>query len=510
MNDVIGLLFIVGVAFAYFGHGKQQFYGCMMVAASIAIVYFTKTRKLPFGFKTNLDDTHGSACFGSKRDVKELVKSATTLPGKGEILLAPLNGFFKKEILYLPRQEAVRHVLICGGSGSGKSYGFFLPNCRNYIGSFIATDPKNELWNKTAAFGVSARYAPRDPDNSLCLNWIPLCKDDSNLALLLAQSIVTASGNSSDAFWDQSASSLIAGLFSHAATFSNPTPSAMFDFFNAYNTVELSKILRKSPSQSARELSKTFCDASPNTQGSIIATVASKLNFMSDRKVRRFTSSNLRPTNLSVLRQRSIRVYWCLEETDVRQLQPLSCLFFALALYQIKQASGKIPITMFLDELANIGKIPGLEVEVAVVRGRDIALVLGLQSYSQLFSIYGERAGQVILDNCSTKIFLSGLTGDVAENVSRCLGVQTTTEKLEDGRTVKTQRRLLFADEVRQLKFQEQLIITGNKKPLRMSRFTYDEPERPIKLKPLPAEITQNFDTTEKQRMPPLPVMPKF
>jgi type IV secretion system protein VirD4 len=508
MKDLITFLFLAGIALSYFGTGKYQLYGFGLLGLVAAYFYLTKVEN-PLSFKGKADDTHGSASFGTKKDVKELVKPADAPPDAGEIQLAPLHSIFKKEILYLPRNQAVRHSLICGGSGSGKSFGFFLPNCKDHIGSFIATDPKSELWNKTAAFGVSARYAPREPDNSLCLNWIPLCKDDSNLALLLATAIVTASGTSGDAFWDEAPSSLIAGLFSHAATFANPTPAAMFDFFNAYTSDELAEILRTSPSQSARELSKTFSDASPNTRGSIIATVASKLNFLSDKQVRRFTSANLEATDFSVLRRRSLRVYWCLSENDVRQLQPLSALFFSLVLYQIKGSDG-IPVTLFLDELANVGKIPGLEIEIAVVRGRNIALVLGLQSYSQLFKLYGERAGQVILDNCSTKIFLSGLIGDAAEDVSRTLGERTISETVDE-RTIKTQRRLLYSDEIRQIKFEKQIIVTGNKKPLLLDRFAFTEPEQPpVRLPALSAAKTQTFEPIPKESPPPPPTMPDF
>jgi type IV secretion system protein VirD4 len=514
MKDLIAFLIFGGFVLVYTNVGNFRMYGYVMLMFGGVGLYLSKSNKslldIFSGFKSTGDDTHGSASFAKRRDIKDLIRPTAERLQSGELQLAPMKSFFRNETLYLPRQETVKHLLLCGASGSGKSRSFFLPNCAGHAGSYIATDPKSELWRHVSGFAPSIRFAPRDPDNSFAFNWIPLCSDP-NTALLCARALVTANGsNSNDTFWDDSATSLIASIFAHAATLPAPTPASAYDFYNFYNDVDLVTVLRNSHSITAQRYAKGFADASPNTRGSIIATVDTKLNFLADEKVRRFTSTTKVGLDLSALRKKAIRVFWCLAENDVQQLKGLSCLFFTLALSQIRSQDG-VPVTLFLDELANIGKIPHLETEIAVVRGRDISIVLGLQSFSQLSRIYGRDAAQVIVDNCATKIFLAGLDIETAEMVSKSLGERTIIQTLEDGQQVKTQRRLLFPDEVRQIDRNEQLIITSNKKPLKTKRFFYTDPENARKMPALPAKTPiMEFKAVPKVPPPPTPPMPDF
>ncbi len=513
MKQLIGALIFGGLAIAYTNIGNFGRYGYVMMILGGICLYLSKTSKSPleiFNIFNSTDDKHGSASFAKRRDVKELLRPAGECLKLGELQLAPMESFIRNETLHLPRQEAVKHLLLCGGSGSGKSRSFFLPNCAAHVGSYIATDPKSELWRHTSNFGDSLRFAPRDPDGSFAFNWIPLCSDAAT-AQICARALVSASGNTSnETFWDDSAASLIAAIFAHASTFDKPTPANAYDFYNFYNDVDLATILRCSPSMAAQQLSKGFSIAPPNTRGGIIATADTKLNFLADEKIRRFTSTTKEGTDLSALREKPIRIFWCLAENDVEQLKGLSCLFFTLALFQIKSKDG-IPVTLFLDEVANIGKIPKLETEIAILRGRDISVVLGLQSFSQLSKIYGRDAAQVIVDNCATKIFLAGADIETAEMVSKSLGERTIIETLEDGRQVKTQRRLLFPDEIRQIPKNEQLIITSNKKPMKTKRFFYTEPENILKMPALPERTpVMTFKEIPKEQPPAPPPMPDF
>jgi type IV secretion system protein VirD4 len=513
MNRIIAIMLVAGVALVYFETGRMRLYGFGLLGIVAAYFYLTKVQN-PFSFnfpkpKGKSENKHGSASFATRNDIRQLLKPAAQPLKPGELSLAPFKSLFRNESLHLPRDEAVKHLLLIGAAGSGKSRSFFLPNCASHVGSFICTDPKSELWRHTSGYGKSIRFAPRDPDNSFNFNWIPLC-DDPNTALLCARALVSASGGSSETFWDDASTSLLAAIFSHAATFSIPTPAAAYDFYNFYSDIELSEVLKNSKSITAQRFSKGFRDASPNTRGSIIATVDTKLNFLADEKVRRFTSTTRTPIDFSALRREPLRVFLCLAENDVQALKGLSCLFFTLCLYQVKSQDG-VPVTFFLDEVANIGQIPNLATEIAIVRGRDISMILGLQSFSQLSGIYGRDAAQVIVDNCATKIFLAGADIETAEMVSRSLGERTVTERAEDGREIKTQRRLLYPDEIRQIDRHEQLIINTNMKPLKTKRYFFTEPENEKKMPPLPQKTPEmKFLPIPKESPPPPPPMPDF
>jgi type IV secretion system protein VirD4 len=525
MRDLLLILLAGGFLLARYG-GSNSIYGYLMLGAAL-LIGFGKAKGFNwiFNFAKNKkgEGTHGSARFATKRDMQKLITDTLEIDA-GELLLAPIGKRFKffgqEEYLFLPADEAVKHILLTGPSGSGKSRGFYMPNCMAFSSSMIVTDPKSELWKHTSGYHEnSARFAPRDPDSSTGFNWIPFCRD-ANLVRLLARAVVTSSGSSGgDKFWEDAETDLIAGLFAHAAEFKVPTPAAMFDFFIAQNPETLADELDNSPSPIAAGLAKSFINASENTRGSIIAGVSTKLSFLTDESVRRFTSAANNAIDFECLRRKKSAVFWCLEENDVAQLRPLSSLFFTLVMYQVKQSRGTLPVTFFLDELANIGQLPNLEIEITVVRSRGITLVLGIQSYSQIYAVYGERQGQIIIDNCSTKIYLSSCDYDTAERVSKALGETTITEFREtegerggSSTPVKTQRRLFFADEIRQIDKGEQIIITGNVKPILSRRFFYTEQPNPAPTSALGETRTMQFEKqqplTKSKKIAPPPPLP--
>jgi type IV secretion system protein VirD4 len=89
---------------------------------------------------------------------------------------------------------------------------------------------------------------------------------------------------------------------------------------------------------------------------------------------------------------------------------------------------GELPIRvqLFLDEFANcIGKIPNFEKTIAVIRSQKINAWIYLQSMSQLSSLYGKDAANVILDNCDWLVFGGGKSVETTEQLSKMMGKQT-------------------------------------------------------------------------------------
>ena len=48
--------------------------------------------------------------------------------------------------------------MLYGGSGAGKSASFVIPNALQLLGSYVFTDPKGELYDKTAGYFKSKGY----------------------------------------------------------------------------------------------------------------------------------------------------------------------------------------------------------------------------------------------------------------------------------------------------------------------------------------------------------------
>lgn len=401
--------------------------------------------------------------------------------------------------LALPRSLTLHHAVILGPSGTGKSRGYLLETAaRSRNASFVCTDPKGELFHLTSGFHpCSRRFAPTEPWKSEGFNFVPLCAE-ARISELCARAIVESgqTANTEQAWLDAEAAYLSA-LLSHASTLLEPTLLSVYDLFTTQDQESLLGQLLASASPSARRQARIFEQTQERMRGSIVPVVASKLLFMNDPSVARFTSATREAPDFSSLRREAQALYWVLPEREVSRLRPLSAVFFSLLLHQLSDGapSGEapgcaVPVTLLLDEFANIGRLPAFETTISLARGRDIAIVLCLQSLSQLEGMYGRSHAQTILTNTGTKIALHGLDFDSADYISRSLGMTTvvTPRKSSHRRWFLWQptsstvssgehgRPLLTADEVRRIGVEEAIVIQGNLRPMLLGRSFYSSP----------------------------------
>jgi type IV secretory pathway TraG/TraD family ATPase VirD4 len=440
-----------------------------------------------FGRQKGISDTsHGTARFAEKAEMKKLFHTRGQPLNAGELLIGHAD---RRHDLKIDKERASQHTVVLGGTGAGKSRAVFLPACANARAtSFVATDPKSELWNTTSGLHERAiRFAPREPDNSLCFNWIPLCSN-ARLADKCAATIIgeTTTG---DSFWINGETSLLAAIFSHCAiddVRAVATPAAAYELLTSSNEILIS-ILTNSKSDYARRKFQGYIDNEKN-QGSFKGGAADKMKFLGDPDVQRMTSSNLLPPDFGALRKQPHAIYWCLDEADITELRALTALFFTVALEQLKREKEQVvPAFLLLDEFANIGTLKAFYVDITTLRGRGVGVVAGLQSLSQLSHVYGQKAGEIIWDNFTTKIMLPGLSYDTAESVSKALGETTIVENKTtlSGKSwfgykdaSETQqahaRRLMTADEIRRMQKGKALVVSGNDAVWLIDRLHYD------------------------------------
>jgi type IV secretion system protein VirD4 len=452
---------------------------------------------------------HGSARWETDADLSRhwLLLPEKTLPPPEAFLLGlhhyhhPLRHVTRP--IALPPEIARLHGIILGGTGSGKTRGFFLPNaaCSQAV-SHLMTDPKSELWEYTSGLHREAwRFAPTEPDRSRCFNWIPLCRE-ARYAELCARTLIEAGEDGprrAEAIWIEAETAFLSALFAHAATLPEPTPLTAYRLFTRQSQEALLKVLKASSSEVAQEQAYVFEQTQDRMRGSIVPAVAAKLQFLRDDLVARFTSAELTPPDFGALRKRPIAVYWVLSEQDMPRLRPLTSLFFLLAFEQIGGVTGDnglegepcpeelVPVRALLDETGNIGVLPHFDSTLTLARSRGIAFYLGLQSLSQLTDRYGKSTAETILANCSTKIALAGLDIDSAEYISRCLGQTTLVTSRRSLSTegifgpvqaigysrAETERALLTPDEVRRLGRNQALVVSANRPPLLLEKFWY-------------------------------------
>lgn len=468
--------------------------GALLIAAALLALLLAAAREL-----LRRRDSYGSAGWGAPGrefvfpNDEPLPPTAFLLSSRGRRRIAA------------PETLAARHGLVLGGSGVGKSRGYFLPNAAlRRDASLVCADPKNELWTLTSGVHREAwRFAPTDPDASRGFNWIPLCAD-ARIAELAARALVESGQTArTEQAWLDLEAAFLAAVFAHASTLPDPTPLAAYRLFTEQPLDALMRALRGSPSSAAREQAVVLAGTSERMRGSYVPVVAARLQFLRDPAVRRFTSAERTAPDFGALRRRPVALYWCLHESDVARLRPLTSLFFTLLLDAATRsttpvARAEIPLVMLLDEFAQM-TVPNFDSVASVARGRGVSLWLGLQSLSQLDDRYGPARARTILANMATKVVLSGLDVDACEWVSRTLGESTRRDSRESRHrrglgplvsgtsTAEAEhaRRLLTPDEVRRMPEGEAIVVSANRRPMRLKRDTWDGWTRPARTAPL-------------------------
>lgn len=476
------------------------------------------------------DTQHGSAGFTKPRFERALQHPSDASFPSGAIFISPGKG----NDVVLPRDLAVMHAMVVGGSGTGKTRAIFMPTAaRSRATSLVCTDPKGELWELTSGFHHrSRRYAPRDPDRSKCFNWIPLCAD-SAVALKLARAIMQQDDEShakEQRFFKVGDRNFCAALFQYAATLSEPTPATAYGLL-ALDVFHLLRLFEKSEATLAQ---RCAADMLPYEHGDskVVAgvkmSVSQQLAFLESPAIQRFTSASREAPDFSELRRWPVAIYFVLNEQDLVELQPLSSLFYTLVLHQLTHGPDSedtdVPITMLLDEFGNVGRIPDFVKTIGVTRYRNIALVLGLQSLHQLDDLYGANGAKTIRTNCATKIALHGMDVDNAEYFSRMLGETTITTKQHSTSSsgvgkgsqtttmkIRNQRRLMTADEVMRLERNEMIVRTSNRRPMKLRKLYYDDEPVSAKTRSLGAARVSTLSMPpkrERKKKEPPPDLP--
>lgn len=338
---VVAILCGVGTAAALWRmlHHREPSLGLRTLTALLSALAVETLRRALWA--EPVPDSHGSAAFAPPpRAWQQPPVSDPLSPAcDGRMFL----GYDRKRAVYLPRSVALRHGLVLGPTGSGKSYGFFIPNARRLAGtSLVVTDPKSELWHKTARHHAEAhRFAPVDPHHSRVFNWIPLCQE-ARIAERIARAIVE-SGNTrrTEQVWLDLEAGFLSALFAHSATLEDPTPRTAYTLLTGQPGKALLGQLTDSASPIAREQANLLQETTERIRGSVLPVVAARLQFLRDPATVRFCSASPKPPDFGILRTRPTALYWCVPEGEITRLQALSAVFFTVLIEQLIAGQGK-------------------------------------------------------------------------------------------------------------------------------------------------------------------------
>lgn len=470
----------------------------------------------------------GAKSWGAKKDARE-----AGLFAAGGVIIGKIDG----EIL---AYDGPHHLLLTGGTRSGKTRGSVIPTLLASPHSILVLDLKGELHSGDArvAFpgtagwraklGPVIRFAPTDAvsDRLNLLDTIrpgaQEVRDVQNLVELIADPY--GDGRFQE-FWDRAAKQILAGLIIHVV-YAEPPPSKtlarVFELLARFDdTVKLMEatLHRKNETSGEPEThpevkraAHSYAAYHEKLRAGIKATAESYLGLFADPLVRQNTATSTFRISDLMCADEPVTLYLCWPPNDAKRVKPLIRLVFGAVLrvlmeHQERAADGrekKRNLLLLLDEFPQLGKLDVFEQSMGAMAGYGLRAYLVTQSLHQVTQAYGRY--HTILDNCQIVTSFAATDVETAETISKLAGdifemrpQETWSGKRQlfglDHRAItyrEERRPLLLPSEVRRLSEREELIFVTGAKPLRAEKLRYDEePVFRARLLPAPEQARQ-------------------
>lgn len=446
---------------------------------------------------------------GSKKEYQNIEHGSADWCSDAEAykILKPKDGMILADGYCLPMNPPPAgkngNILVIGGSGAGKSASFVIPNAFQMLGSYIFTDPKGELYDRTAGIFQKNGYDVHVinlVDPSVSDGYNPLSHIRGTLDVdTIAKIISNKEGGdrkSSDPFWDQTSEALLKAVM-YYIILNRPEEErslasclALVRLGGENEGEDLRNIFMDLPFDNpARKAFETIRLGSEKTFSNILVSLAAKLEAFDSQEIAAMTSTNTIEFE-DLVNKKSVLYFITPATNDTYNF--LMNIFFSQMLDRLYDYAdtmgGKLPTPLFLilDEFANIGRIPRFEQILSTCRSYRINISIILQSIDQLIAIYDEKVTENIMANCSTHLFLGSNAQKTLETFSKQLGEKTITrdnvsrstdkESNFSGRSYSDQimaRALMTPDELRRMSSEECIILIQATKPIKAQKYWY-------------------------------------
>ena len=521
----------------------------------IATIYFMTTKR-----KLIIGKEHGTAIWGTQEDISDLFacnlekaeikkverKMMLKLPSSlGSVEnwksvkadeIKKIKIKYKDADMLLTNSERAsiynfilnNNVVVIGGSGSGKSRGFAVPNLLQAHSSFVVTDPKGELLLKTGHFLISRGYKVRvlnldskaKSDYYNPFNYIHPEREgyEERILTLIETIIVNTDGgekkSSSDPFWDKAEKLFLQALFFFVSIGFNKEERNMdtilflisllkieedndkldskLDFFvkefaDRFNTKDENGNVVKEHI-GVQQYNEFREKAAGKTAKSIVITAVARLAPFRTSEMIRIGSHDT--MQLDRIGEEKTAIFVVVPPTD-DTFNFVAGMLFTQMFQELQYCatvkhSGRLPVPVrfILDEFANTCVIPNFVKILAYARSFGVGIVPILQSLEQIKNLYEKEWG-VIIDNCNYLLYLGSVTHmDTLEYVSKLLGKGTFDKRTssrsygKSGGSSKSWdtlgRELLMPDEIRMMKKSKCLLIAGGRRPFYSDKFIYE------------------------------------
>lgn len=432
-----------------------------------------------------------------------------------------------------PKSFPNNNMIVVGAPGTGKSLFVIAPNILKCISSYLFMDPKGELVEKYGNYMRKNGYQIRvlnlknmeQSDRYNPFVYIRSEDDIPRLIMNIFKSVEPPDAQKGDPFWDDGCALYLQSLFYFVWGLSVEDKKLLFyeahlNWESVYETKTLNQVTRLTQLESSKiksdsdddddstQLSllmdqlekmhpdhpavrdyKKLKEGAPETVASILLILNGKFKFFYSSSIQRiFEADDMNLWELGTGWHRDektkVALFLVLKENDS------SYNFLGNMLYQqlfdelLREADqnyhGRLPIRVecWMDEFANGLRPERFENLITTLRSRNIAVMLFLQSISQLQTMYKGDGWKVFMDSCAVFLFLGSGRGalDTQETISKMLGnatIEKTSGSVSYGQNGsnstsfdRMQRALMEANEVAQMDKDSCIIFPFSSKPI--------------------------------------------
>lgn len=399
------------------------------------------------------------------------------------------------------------NVLVCGGSGAGKTRFYGKPNVMQCNTSMVILDPKGEISRDTGnmlkAKGMEIKVLDLiNMHYSFCYNPFVYLKNDNDVQRLvtnLFKATTPKGSQSQDPFWDSAASMLLSALIfylKYEAPENEQNFSTVMEMLRAGDVNEekendispldelFDRLEMRDPDHIALKYYKDYRSGSAKTLKSIQITLAAKLDKFNLESLAALTMTD--ELDLASLGEKKTALFVIIPDNDTSFNFLVSILYtqlFQTLFYNADYKFGgtlPVPVHFLLDEFANVSLPDDFDKILSVMRSRGVSVSIILQNMAQLKFLF-EKNWESISGNCDTFLYLGGAEQSTHEYVSKMLGKETldtntfgkstghngsyTTNYQQHG------RELLTPEEVRELDNDYAILFIRGEPPIMDAKF---------------------------------------
>ena len=452
-EKLLGLMQTIGVAFEDFSPGLDPFDWLIGIVGAVAfrlLIYFkSKNAK-----KYRRDEEYGSSRWGGPKDIQPFVDPKF----ENNVILTGTELLTMNTRPKIPANARNLNACIIGSSGSGKTRFWLTPQLLQAHSSYVVVDPKGGVLGQVGYFLQKKRgykikvFNSIDFSKSMHYNPLAYIKNEADI-LKFVNALISntkGEGKEGDPFWTKAETLLYCALIAYII-FEGPAEDRNMntlvdmisgmevkeddeDFMNAVDYM-FAGLEKRKPDCFAVKQYKKYKLSSGKTAKSILISCGARLAPFDIPQLREIMSYD--ELELDRMGDRKTATFFVISDTDSTYNFLVALAFSQMFNLLCERADnvhgGRLPhhVRVLWDEAANTGQVPGLEKLVAVIRSREVSLVLLYQQLAQCKAIYDKHA-ETILGNMDSVVFLGGReTSTIKEISENWLGKATISMQTE-------------------------------------------------------------------------------